>query len=202
MKGRHFVTVNITVSDLLRFAYNLHPKQMEGAPAWLSQEKFDVDALAVREGTINDMQMKEMAQDVLANRFQLRFHREKKELAVYALTVARGGPKLTTTKRRPEDHTDIYGPRGELIVRNATMQAFATGLSRGLMDRPVDDQTGLMDRYDFVLKWTPEGSSTAEAGAPPGFYTALQEELGLKLTPAKGMVDVFLIDHVEKPSAN
>jgi uncharacterized protein (TIGR03435 family) len=202
VRGRHFVTINTNVSDLIRFAYGLHPKQVEGAPTWLQQEKFDLDALADRDGAISDAQMREMTRAILADRFHLRFHREKKELPVYALTVAKGGPKMTKTKLGPEDNTDFYGPRGELIVRNATMQAFATGLSRGLMDRPVDDQTGLADRYDFVLKWTPDDSPASDPGAPPGFYTALQEELGLKLAPAKGSVEVLVIDGVTRPSTN
>jgi uncharacterized protein (TIGR03435 family) len=202
VRGRHFMTINTNVNDLIRFAYGLHPKQVEGGPASLLQEKFDVDALSDREGAISDAQMREMAQAVLANRFQLRFHREKEELAVYVLTVAKGGPKLTSTKHAPQDNTDFYGPRGELIVNNATMQAFATGLARGLVDRPVEDQTGLTDRYDFVLKWTPENAAPSDPSAPPGFYTALQEELGLKLTPAKGLIEVLVIDSVTPPSAN
>jgi uncharacterized protein (TIGR03435 family) len=202
VRGRHFVTINTTVSDLIRFAYGLSPRQVESAPAWLMREKFDVDALTDQEGTISDAQMRNMTQALLEHRFNLRFHREKKELEVYALTVAKGGPKLTKTKRSPQDNTDFYGPRGELIVRNATMQAFATGLSRGLVNRPVDDRTGLTDRYDFDLKWSPEDSSANDPSAPPGFYTALQEELGLKLTPDKGWVEVFVIDGVTWPSAN
>lgn len=202
VRGRHFVTVNTTVGDLIRFAYGVSPKQVESAPAWLMQEKFDVDALTDQKGTISDAQMRNMTQVLLEHRFNLRFHREKKELDVYALTVAKGGPKLTKTKLSPQDNTDFYGPRGELIVRNATMQAFATGLSRGLVNRPVNDQTGLTDRYDFDLKWSPEDSSANDPSAPPGFYTALQEELGLKLIPAKGWVEMFVIDSVTRPSPN
>jgi uncharacterized protein (TIGR03435 family) len=153
VRGRHFVTINTPVSDLLRFAYGLSPKQIEGAPEWIAHERFDLDALTARDGVISDEQMREMTQELLVKRFHLRIHRDKKELAVYALRLAKGGPKLTKTNRSPQDNSDFYGPRGELIVKNATMLAVATGLSRGMVDRPVDDQTGLTDRYDFDLKW-------------------------------------------------
>jgi uncharacterized protein (TIGR03435 family) len=202
VRGRHFVTINTPVGDVIRFAYGLHGKQLEGAPAWVTQEKFDLDALETGDGAISDAQMREMAKALLADRFGLRFHREKKELAVFALTVAKGGAKMAKTKLPPEANTDFYGPRGDLIVRNATMQAVATGLSRGLVDRPVDDQTGLTDRYDFDLKWTPEDAATSDPGAPPGFLTAMQEQLGLKLAPAKAMVEVMVIDRAARPSTN
>jgi uncharacterized protein (TIGR03435 family) len=200
--GRHFVTINTPVSDLLRFAYGLSSKQIEGEPEWTARERFDLDALTTRDGAISDEQMREMTQELLVQRFHLRFHREKKELAVYALTVAKGGPKLTKTQRSPHDNTDFYGPRGELIVKNATMQAVATGLSRGMVDRPVDDQTGLSDRFDFDLKWNTNDAEADSSSALPGFFKAFEEELGLKLKPTKALMTVLVIDGVSRPSAN
>jgi uncharacterized protein (TIGR03435 family) len=105
---------------------------------------------------------------------------------------------------------------GDLIVRNMTMKDFASWMQSGVMDRPVVDQTGLTDRYDFTLKWTPDDSQFAQfrgAGvsvppptddpkAPPSLYTAITEQIGLKMGPAKAPDDVIVIDHVEKPSAN
>jgi uncharacterized protein (TIGR03435 family) len=202
VRGRHFVTINTPVSDLIKFAYGLSPKQIEGGPDWITHERFDLDALTARDGAISDEQMREMTLELLAQRFHLRFHREKKALAVYALTLAKGGPKLTKTKRSPEENTDFYGPRGELIVKNATMQAVATGLSRGMVDRPVDDQTGLTDRYDFDLKWNPDDSQADNSSALPGFFKAFEEELGLKLTPPKSSMTVLVIDDISRPSAN
>jgi uncharacterized protein (TIGR03435 family) len=180
----------------------LSPKQIEGGPDWITHERFDLDALTARDGAIGDEQMREMTLELLAQRFHLRFHREKKDLAVYALMLAKGGPKLTKTKRSPEENTDFYGPRGELIVKNATMQAVATGLSRGMVDRPVDDQTGLNDRYDFDLKWNPDDSQADNSSALPGFFKAFEEELGLKLTPSKSSMTVLVIDEISRPSAN
>lgn len=202
VRGRRFVTINTPVSDLIRFAYDLSPKQVEGGSEGIMHERFDLDALTSRDGAISDEQMREMTQELLVQRFHLRFHREKKELAVYALTVAKSGPKLTRTKRSPQENTDFYGPRGELIVRNATMQAVATGLSRGMVDRPVDDRTGLTERYDFDLKWNPDDFERNNSSALPGFFGAFEEELGLKLTPSKASMTILAIDEISQPSAN
>jgi uncharacterized protein (TIGR03435 family) len=199
-RGRHFVTTNTDVSDLIRFAYGLNSTQLQGGPAWLTKDKFDLDVLPDLDGIPSDAQMRGMTRELLEDRFQLRFHREKKELPVYALTVAKGGPKLTSTKVEASDHTDFYGWRGHFVVRNGTMQAFAEGLARGWTDRPVDDQTGLTGRYDFTLQWTPDDASPTAPDAPPGFYTAFQEQLGLKLTPARGPVDVLVVDSIQRPS--
>lgn len=201
-RGHRFVTTNTDVSDLIQFAYGLNSRQVEGGPAWLTQKKFDLDVLPDLEVPPSDAQMRGMTRELLADRFQLRFHREKKELPVYALTVAKGGPKLTQTKLTPQDHTDFYGWHGHLILRNGTMQAVATGLSSKWLDRPVDDRTGLTGRYDFTLTWTPDDTPSTDPSAPPGFFTAFQEELGLKLSPAKGLVDVLVIDSVQRPDAN
>jgi len=202
IRGRHIATINTDVNDLIKFAYGLHPKQIEGEPAWLLTDKFDIDGVSDIDGEPNNAQMQVMMRKLLADRFKLTFHHEKKELAVYALTVAKNGPKLTKTARTPTDATDFYGSHGQLTVRNATMQDFATGLSRGIVDRPVVDQTGLRDRYDFLLKWTSEDHQVSNEGSPPGFFTAVQDELGLKLESTKALVDVVVIDHVEPPSAN
>jgi uncharacterized protein (TIGR03435 family) len=124
---------------------------------------------------------------------------------------------MTKSTTGPNDPTGFgFRALGDLIVRNLTMADFATWMQSGVMDRPVVDQTGLPDRYDFQLKWTPDDSQfsqfrgsgvtvpppTDNAAAPPGLYTALTEQLGLKMGPGKVPDDVIVIDHVEKPSEN
>jgi uncharacterized protein (TIGR03435 family) len=158
-----------------------------------------------------------MMQKLLAERFQLKFHHEKKVLSVYTVTVAHGGPKVKKSTAAPNDgNAFMFRGLGDLVVRNMTMADFATWMQSGVMDRPVVDQTGLTDRYDFTLKWTPDESqfaqfrgsnvkmpaATNDPNAPPGLYTAIQEQLGLKMEAAKAPDDVIVIDHVEKPSAN
>jgi uncharacterized protein (TIGR03435 family) len=103
-----------------------------------------------------------------------------------------------------------YNPRGELRVGNATMANFATFLQRFVLDRPAVDQTGIGGRFDLVLRWTPDnfraggelGDTQEDASAPPNLFTAMKEQLGLKLQPTKAATDVFVIDRAEKPSEN
>jgi uncharacterized protein (TIGR03435 family) len=216
--GTHTRTFHTNVNDLIAVAYGMHAKQIIGAPDWLGTDLYDIDGVADAPGRPNIKQMGEMVQGLLADRFALKFHHEQRELAVYAIQVASGGPKMKETTAAPNDPQG-FGLRGfgDLIVRNMTMKEFATWMQSGVMDKPVVDQTGLTARYDFNLKWTPDDSQFAQfrgtngpiqppAGdnpdAPPSLYTALQEQLGLKFTATKAMDDVIVIDHVEKPSPN
>ncbi|MGB9288449.1 MAG: TIGR03435 family protein [Terracidiphilus sp.] len=214
IRGRHVMTINTTVSDLVAFGYSIQTKQMENAPAWFD-EKYDLDAVPDVEGQPNIQQMRILVRDALVERFGLKFHYEQRELAVYALTVAKGGPKLTVTTDKPSTPGNfLFGGLGRLHVTNSTMKDFCHGMQEAVMDKPVVDQTGLTDRYDFNLNWTPDESQFAAMGAhipppntddpnaPPSLYVALQEQLGLKLDSTKANADVMVIDHVEKPGAN
>lgn len=211
--GRQIITINTTMNDMITFAYGLNIKQVVGAPDWFASEKFDLDGVPDTEGQPNSKQFRELIQSALTQRFNLTFHHDQKELSVYALTVAKGGPKLTETIHQPNDPKNfMFGRLGQLRVTNSTMQDFCDGMQGAVMDRPVADHTGLTKRYDFELNWTPDDSQFAMFGprpapkddpnAPPSLYTALQEQLGLKLEATKAMANVFVIDHVEKPAAN
>jgi uncharacterized protein (TIGR03435 family) len=225
IRGRHVMTFNTNVNDLITFAYGLHAKQIVGAPDWFGTEKFDIDGVPDVEGRPNSKQLKLIIQSALTDRFKLTFHHEKKELSVYALELAKGGPKLTQTIHQPSDPVNfLYRNLGVLMVTNATMKDFCDGMQGSAMDKPVVDHTGLTARYDFTLNWTPDdsqfvqmgvprrpppptGSTTAttpaeDPNAPPSLSTAMQEQLGLKFEVTKAPADVFVIDHVEKPSAN
>jgi len=214
VRGREFSTINTTLSSLITFAYGLHPKQIVGAPAWIESDKFDITAQPDLPGRPNDKQWKAMLQGLLADRFQLKFHHEKRELAVYALEVAKSGSKLTKSQGDPNGLPGMFfRGLGILPANNATMQDFAGLLQSAVLDRPVVDQTGLTGRWDFTLNWTPDDSQFVGMGikvpppsdkpdAPPGLFTAVQEQLGLKLDSIKAPVDVLVVDRVEKPSAN
>jgi uncharacterized protein (TIGR03435 family) len=215
LRGRHVLALNMNVNDLLTFAYGLNMKQIADAPSWFGDDKFDVDGIPDVEGQPSIAQMKLLVQDVLASRFALKFHRDQKELPVFELTVGKGGPKLTVSGSKPTDNPGfMYRKLGELRVTNMTMKDFSDGMQGTALDRPVVDHTGLTARYDFTLSWTPDDSQftqfgprppqpeTADPNAPPGLYTAIGEQLGLKLQPAKLPADVMVIDHAEKPSAN
>lgn len=223
VRGRHVMTINTNLNDLITFAYGLHAKQIVDAPAWFATDKFDLDGIPDVEGRPNSKQMKLLIQSALTDRFKLTFHHDQKELSVYALTVAKGGPKLTETIHQPSDPVNfLYRNLGALTVTNATMKDFCDGMQGSAMDKPVVDHSGLTARYDFTLNWTPDdsqftqmgmprrppptgGSSTSpseDPNAPPSLSTAMQEQLGLKFESVKAPADVFVIDHVQKPSEN
>lgn len=214
VQGRRFMTGGTTLTDMIKFAYGVHQQQIVGAPDWMSSEKYDISAEPDGEGAPNDRQWKTMLQKLLADRFQLKFHHEKRELTVYALTIGKGGPKLTKSTGDPNGLPSMFfRGLGYLPARNATMADFAGVLQGAVLNRPVVDQTGLTGRFDFTLKWTPDETQFSDLGgykppatenpdAPPDLFTAIQQELGLKLESTKAPVDVLVIDHVERPSAN
>jgi uncharacterized protein (TIGR03435 family) len=209
-----FRTRGTSLEALIVFAYDLHRRQIVGGPAWLDRDRYDVTANPDKPGKPSLAQLRVMLRKLLADRFELSFHHDQKELSVYAITSAKSGPKLS---KNNSDTTGLFGGMGiglgRLGFTNITMAEFATMLQgSSIMDRPVVDQTGLgAVRYDFTLKWTPVGPqaqrSEPERGgdsgdAPPDLFTAFQEQLGLKLEPAKALVDVLVIDRVARPSEN
>lgn len=219
-RGNHFWAQDTTLVDLISFAYNLHAKQIVGGPQWVQAEKFDIEAVPNFEARPQREQLQVMLRKLLATRFQLQVQTEKRELAVYALVVANGGPKFHKTDA-PSDARSGYTfddivPVARMRAMHMTMLAFASALQRTVLDRPVIDETGLTDRYDFVLRWTPDESqfiqfrgngvvvppANGESDAPPGLFTAIQDQLGLRLESKKAPDNVIVIDHVEKPSAN
>ena len=179
VRGSHIIAVNTNGNDLVSLAYGLHTKQIVNGPPWLLTARFDIDGIPDAKGRPNHDQVKLMIQKLLATRFKLAFHHERREGAVYAIIIGNGGPKLTKTDRKPSDNTTFsYTNRVVLTVRNATMADFAEGMQASFMDRPVVDQTGLADRYDFLLRWTPDESESGlgekvplradDPNAPPG----------------------------------
>jgi uncharacterized protein (TIGR03435 family) len=213
VQGRHFSTFNTSVSSLITFAYGIQAKQITGGPAWLETEKYDLGAQPDGEGQPSDRQWKLMVQKLLADRFKLTFHREKKELSVYAIVVGKTGPKLTKSEGDPNGPPGLFfRGLGVLPGRNATMIDLAGVMQTAVLDRPVVDQTGLTGRYDFLLTWTPDefqfrdlgvkAPPPADNAAAPDLFTAFQQQLGLKLESTKAPAEIFVIDRVEKPSEN
>jgi len=213
VRGRRFVTVNTTLADLLTFGYGIHVRQIVNGPDWLNTTKFDLNAEPDGEGQPNDKQWKSMIAKLVADRFKLASHHEKRDLSVYALVVAKGGPKLAASTGDPNGLPGMFFRGfGDLPVRNANMQDFAGLLQSAVLDRPVVDQTGLAGRFDFALKWTPDETQFASFGPRPAtpagesdapdLFTAMQQQLGLKLDAVKAPTEVMVIDHVEKPSPN
>ena len=214
VRGRQVLTVNTTVSDMLAVAYGIHPRQIVGGPDWLATQKYDVTGEPDTPGQPSTAQLRVMLQKLLGDRFKLSFHRDTKELPVYALVVGPKGPLLTRSAGDPNGLPGLlFQGLGVLPARNATMGDFAGVMQTAVLDRPVVDKTGLSGRYDFTLKWTPDETQFASMGvrvppptddpnAPPGLFTAIQEQLGLKFDSTKAPVDVLVIDRVERPSEN
>jgi uncharacterized protein (TIGR03435 family) len=209
--------INVTVSWMIKLAYNVHAHQISGAPAWLDSERYDTVGRSDTPGEPNRDQMKLMLRKLLADRFQLRFHTEKKELPVYAMVVAKGGPKITVSTGDPNAFPGIGFGRAPGVIslfgRNTVLNGVANGLQSNILDKPVVDQTGLTGRYDFLLRFTPDPDqvasfggvapgNTADLDAPPDIFTAFEQQLGLKLQPTRALVDVMVIDRIEKPSPN
>lgn len=206
-----FVTGNTTVSDLVRFAYELNPKQVAGGLPWLDTDKFDIVAEAGGQSRVSSKELEIMVQSLLKDRFKVTFHREQKELSVYALTAGPNGPKLAKSAADPADPARLaFAGFGKLPARNATMAEFAHVLQLIVLDRPVVDQTRLAGKFDFDLNWTPDATQFAGLGlhASPGddakglpdLFTAIRTQLGLKLEPAQASIEIFVIDGAEKPS--
>jgi uncharacterized protein (TIGR03435 family) len=215
IRGSEVLTVNTTVSDLLVFAYGIHVRQVVGAPGWANSDKFDITGKPEGGALPNLNQFRTMIQKLLADRFGLTFHHEKRELTVYALTIGKNGPKLTKSESAGSIPALLFRGLGNLPGRNATMEEFAGVLQGAVLDRPVVDQTGLKGRFDFQLQWTPDETQFASLRGPgplptppegaetqPDLFTAIQQQLGLKLESTKAQTDVFVIDKVEKPSEN
>jgi uncharacterized protein (TIGR03435 family) len=209
--GRRISCENETMNDIISYAYNLHPKQIVGGPEWFGTAKYDIEGVPDVPGTPDSQQMLGMYRKLLADRFQLTFHHEQREMSVYTLTVAKGGPKLKAADP-DEGHGSGCDRLGVCKFRSEPAEHFARWLQL-VMDKPVVDKTGLTGQFDFTLTWTPDESQFTSMGihvppaadnpnAPPGLFTALQEQLGLKLDPAKTTAEVLVIDHVERPSEN
>jgi uncharacterized protein (TIGR03435 family) len=214
VKGRQVLTIGTTLNNLITFAYDLHEKQIAGGPDWASTQRYDVTGQPEAPGVPNTLQLRGMIRQLLTDRFKLTFHREPREMSVYAIVVGPNGHKLTKNDGNPNGLPGLFfRGLGVLPVTNATIGDFAGVLQSAVLDRPVVDKTGLPGRWDFQIRWTPDESQfgglgvrvpppTDDPNAPPGIFTAFTDQLGLKLDPTRAPVEVIVVDRVEKPSEN
>lgn len=205
--GHRIFLENQTVQTMIGMSYGVHARQIVSAPSWTESQRFDIEGLPDVEGQPSAVQFQEMVRKLLEERFGLKFHTEKREMARYVLTVAKGGPKLEPTKSAPEALPNEQGTGDStsrtLQMENVSMGDLAHNL-QGALDRPVVDETELKGKYDFTLKWLRQDApADAEADSNvPRLFTALQEQLGLKVEPSKGEVEMMVIDKVERPQVN
>lgn len=229
MPGGGLNMSNVPLRFMITFAYDVRDFQVSGGAGWVGTERFDVmarpehaaaevpdDPAKMTDGqrkTVRD-QMAERLRALLADRFQLVVHKETKEQPIYALVVSKNGAKLKEAKVVEGARQGMSMNRGRLEGMAAPMEMLGQTLSN-VTERPVVDKTGLTGKYDFVLEWTPEAGAdaraqgfgdgvTSPAPAPggPTIFTALQEQLGLRLESQKGSVQNIVIDRAEKLSEN
>jgi uncharacterized protein (TIGR03435 family) len=210
-RASEFKAVNVTLRDLLEVAYEIPETQMLGGPDWAITDKFDLEAksdaqlneqlagLSVEQGK---QEKRQMLQALLADRFGLTAHADKRDMPMYALVIAQGGSKLVSSGAAG---VGLSSGRGRIAIGGGddSLAVLAFELSWRL-GRPVIDQTGLTGRYAFTLNWTADDgpSPAADASSGPSLFTAIQEQLGLKLKATRGPVPVLVIDHAEKPTEN
>lgn len=204
-KGHTVLLLGQTLMSMTAFAYQLHKEQIVGAPGWMSSDRYDVEGIPNAAGEPDLSQIQEMVRKLLAERLGMNVHRERQAKLYYAIVPAKSGSKLArstaTLDRLPHQSMRANGKQTEIRFRNNEMADLALGLEP-LVDHPVVDETGLMGRFDFTLRWQSNEAQPTDANAPPTLFTAIAEQLGLKLQPKKGLVDVLVIDKVAKPSAN
>ena len=191
---------NATLNQLIQNVYRVRNFQVTGGPSWMATKGWDIEAMPGSNATpaITPEQRDEMFKTMLADRFRLVLHRETKELPVYDLVVAKGGSKL-----RPSGDEPGFGMTntGSITFKKTTVPTFANVLS-GVLGRKVIDKTGLEGNFDVDLHWTPDERADAQPDDGPSVFTAIQEQLGLRLESSKGPVEVLVIDRVERPSEN
>jgi len=198
--GNRVTATASTLLDLITDAYGVRYDQISGGPGWMKTDHFDLTARAPGESITPD-QMRQMLQNLLADRFQLKVHSEMKEVPMWNLVIAKNGVKLKAFD--PEGHLggiSVLNGSMHMAISKGTMEQLAQRLSGNGAGRPVQDRTGLTGNYSYTLDWT-NGTPALDSEART-LFDALEEQLGLKLEPTKGSTEAIIIDHAGKPSAN
>ena len=203
LPGGRFVATATTVRTLIRVAFMTDDSLISGAPGWVDK-MFDINATTADHAEIaTPEQLQQFLLSLLEDRFQLRFHRERREGSVYWLELDKAGKigpglKASTSESHPAMSTNANGARANMTASNMTMADIAATLRRQA-GRPVEDHTGLTGKYDFQIEWSRQESPESPI---PSLFTVLKEQLGLKLRPAKGSFEHIVIDQINEPSEN
>jgi uncharacterized protein (TIGR03435 family) len=201
--GSRLTTEASNLRGLIMYAYKLKNYQLAvQSPLVTDDARFEVMAKAEGDGVPSSDEFRRMMQSLLADRFKLQFHRENREMLVYALMVGKNGPKFKESAPDADPMGHISGGRNDVMTFPKTTMDNLAGIIYGL-DHPVLDKTGLTGTYSIKLTYTPENMITR--GSEPddlSIFTALPDQLGLKLVPQKAQIEVLVVDHVEQPSGN
>lgn len=223
-----FTEKNVTLLKLIRAAYGIpldaEDSRISGGPTWLNSARYDIDA-KIDSSVLEELKkltpdqstlaQQHMLQELLADRFKLTVHHETRNLPIYTLVIAKSGSKLQEAKPGEVSSSSYSGPeRTQFITGQAKSIASLVRMLSVSLGCPVFDKTGLPGKYDFNLEWSPDdgqnpsgsrsddGASSQPDSNTSSIFTAIQEQLGLRLLSGKGPVDIVVIDHVERPSSN
>jgi uncharacterized protein (TIGR03435 family) len=210
--GDSFMAQNLSLKMLLQYAYDLNEDSIVGIPSQLDSKRFDIKAKISDPSldalkNLSEKQGRLMVLPLLTERFQLKTHMETRLGPVYELVVAKGGPKFKpsadqTSRANGSMGTSSNG-KSSKITANCMPIAVLAKVLTDQIHRLVIDKTGLTGNYDLTLQWMPDDSpASTDDNAPPSIYTAVQEQLGLKLQPAKAPVEVLVVDHAAMPTEN
>src|SRR5579872_5117464 len=192
---------NATLNDCIRFAYAMASDAQIAGPDWITSMQFLYDVVAKGKPDTSREQLQAMMQTLLAERFKLVTHRAQKEMSYFALVPTKNGPKIQPVKDAPDGFRGIT--RGGNINSILRMPGLAYLFSRFERERPIIDETGLRGMYEVKLEWTLQQSQNSDAPPGPSLFTALPEQLGLRLEARKGLVDILVVDSAEKiPTEN
>jgi uncharacterized protein (TIGR03435 family) len=202
--GPRLTIENFRLSDLITYAYDIKDYELLGEPHWADIDRYNVSAKAEGDAALTRDLAKPMMQALLADRFQLKIHRETKEMQVYALVVSKNGPKFKESAPDAESLLTL-GSRGKGFVMTVTKGSMAQLIGqfskRNSVDRPVIDKTGLTGAYDYKVEWGDYAAANADPDVV-SIFTAIQDQLGLKLEKTTAAIEVLIVDFAAKPSEN
>ncbi len=213
MEGTHrWVATNFTAKALIALGYDLNPRTISGGPGWMDSQHFNIEGVTPGDVAPTRLEQMRMLRALLVERFGLSFHRQDKEMAIYELSVAKGGPKLKVAAA-PDDPPKIVGvvypDRIEVPARSVSMDDFVAMLQRATLDKPTVNRTGLTGKYDFDLKFAQDETQyggevpkAPEDAQSPSLFRAVQEQLGLRLDAVRGSVSTMVVDSLMKPQVD
>ena len=200
LSGGRVTMTNATLKTLIRNAYDILSFQLTGGPRWLDSEGFDIVATTGNAEKISNDQFRKLLQSLLADRFQLKVHWEKRETSVYALVPAKDGPKFHAgdAAQEPGINTSKAAGHARMKGTNAPLALLASNLGNQL-GGIVEDKTGMPGVYNWLLEWDPDPTSESTL---PSLLAALPQQLGLRLETRKGSMETLVIENVNRPTAN
>ncbi len=201
---------NMTLRGLIGWAYDVENYQISGGPKWIDSIAFDITATLVHNVPMTGDprqrdEYRELMRPFLTDRFRLEFHRTTKELPVYALVVGKEGSKLKEMPNTADPREWRMGGGAGLMTGHVIPVSILVEALKSVTGRPISDETGLKGRYDFSLRWNPADNALSpddSGNSESSLFTAIQEQLGLRLESRKGTVEVIIVDRAEMPTEN